>query len=229
MYAAWRDKGLIILDTSRPDQPTKIGEINWADGRPGMFSLPGQTHMACIVVPKHGGRPDTVIVGDELTSGALCPWGVMHVIDVRDEQHPKEISEFKLPINLGGNCGVERPAGVRFGIHEVERMIRGDIAWGAWEESGFGGVSISDIHRPKQVAYYVPPVRSDSQTRSGHADDVFVTDDGIVFGSSSDTGAGGLWAMKYRPGFKGTVAWNADNSDVIVSRDHRCGKDDHDD
>jgi hypothetical protein len=47
---------------------------------------------------------------------------------------------------------------------------------------------------------------------------VFVMEDGIIFGSSSDAGAGGLWAMRHTPGFRGVVRWNADESGVIVSQ-----------
>lgn len=219
-YLAWRDKGLIILDISNIRRPSVRGEINWSDGRPGMFSLPGQTHSVGIVIPEHGGRPDTVIVPDELTRAVHCPWGFMHIIDVRDDTRPREISGYKNPLNMEGNCPPDRP-GVRFGTHDVERMIRGSIVWSAWEEAGFWGIDISDIHRPKSVAYYVPPVRSDSPTFSGHADDVFVHANGVIFGSSSDEGGGGLWAMAHKPGFKGTVVWNADNSGVIVSPDSR--------
>ncbi len=116
------------------------------------------------------------------------------------------------------------------GIHDVERMIRGKIVWSAWEEGGFWGVDFSDIHYPRHVAYYDPPVRPGETPPavSGHADDVFVMDDGLIFGSSSDARAGGLWAMRYRPGFRGKVAWNADTSNVIVTRD-RSGRDDRDD
>jgi hypothetical protein len=42
------------------------------------------------------------------------------------------------------------------------------------------------------------------------------TADGIIFGNGSDAGAGGLWAMRYAPGFKGTVSWNAQENGVIV-------------
>jgi hypothetical protein len=106
------------------------------------------------------------------------------------------------------------------GVHDVERFIKGDIVWSAWEEGGFWGIDISDEHYPKWVAYYLPPVRSDSpaNSRSGHADDVFVMDDGTIFGSSSDQGAGGLWALRFARGLRGTVAWNAGETDVIVTR-----------
>lgn len=226
-YVAWRDKGLIILDISDIDHLRKVGEINWADGLPrnniAFPSLPGQTHSFGIVVPKHRGRVETVVATDEL---GQCPFGFLHFIDVRNEARPTEISQFRLPLNMHGNCPADRPGG-RMGIHDVERVIRGKVVWSAWEEGGFWGVDFSDIHYPKQVAYYVPPVRSDSTRLSGHADDVFVMGDGTIFGSSSDTGAGGLWAMRYEKGHKGTVAWNTDESNVIVTRDHR-GRD-HDD
>jgi len=46
-------------------------------------------------------------------------------------------------------------------------------------------------------------------------------DDGVVFGSSSDEGAGGLWALRPAPGFSGIVHWNADESDVIITAGRR--------
>jgi hypothetical protein len=216
VYAAWRDKGLIILDTSDIGNLKKIGEINWADGRPGFPSLPGQTHSMGIVVPKQGGPVETIVATDEL---GQCPFGFMHFIDVRDEAHPKEISQFRVPLNFHGNCPADR-SGRRMGIHDVERMIRGNVVWSAWEEGGFWGVDFSDIHYPRHTAYYDPPVRSDSpsNSRSGHADDVFVMEDGIIFGSSSDAGAGGLWAFRQTLGVKASVAWNADESNVVVTK-----------
>ena len=152
-------------------------------------------------------------------SSASVLSAIPHILDVRDESRPREVSEFKLPLNLHGNCPPDRP-GRRMGVHDVERLIKGNIVWSAWEEGGFWGFDISDLHHPKWVAYFVPPVRSDSPdtSRSGHADDVFVMDDGIIFGSSSDRGAGGLWAMRQAPRLEGTVDWNAAETDVIVTR-----------
>jgi hypothetical protein len=217
-YAAWRDKGLIILDITNLSSPERLGEVNWADQQPRggvqVPPLPGQTHSWGIVVPKEGERVETVVSGDEL---GQCPFGYLHFIDVRNESRPREISGFRTPLNMHANCPKDRP-GNRMGTHDVERYIRGKIVHSAWEEGGFWGVDFSDIHYPRHAAYYVPPVRSDSTRGSGHADDVFVMEDGIIFGSSSDAGAGGLWAMRHTPGFRGVVRWNADESGVIVSQ-----------
>lgn len=217
-YVAWRDKGVIILDISNIANPTRIGEINWSDERAGFPPLPGQTHSVGIVVPNDPRRrPETIIVPDEL---GQCPYGFMHLIDIRNERRPIEISGFRLPLNMHGNCPADRP-GRRFGAHDLERMIHGNIVWSAWEEGGFWGFDISDLHYPREAAYFIPPVRSDSPStsRSGHADDVFVARNGIIFGSSSDPGAGGLWAMRHVPGLKGRVVWNTEENGVIFLRD----------
>jgi hypothetical protein len=214
VYCAWRDKGLIILDISDITKPKMVGQVNWADGRPNFPSLPGQTHGFGLVIPSDGGPVQTVIGEDEL---GQCPFGYMHLIDVSDETLPRAISEFKLPLNYHENCPPDR-AGNRMGTHDMERFIRNNRVWAAWEEGGFWATDISDIHNPKAAAWFVPPVRSDSVRRSGHADDVFEMDDGTIFGSHSDAQAGGLTAMRYRRGFFGKVTWNAEENAFVVTR-----------
>jgi hypothetical protein len=252
-YVAWRDKGVQILDISDMSKPTRVGEINWGDvsrpvaippdpmmGFPGkpaepFHPIPSQVHSIGIVVPKKGRRVETVICGDEV---GRCPGGYMHVIDVRKESRPQEISSFMTPYSRGGNCllgptGYDRNVS-RIAMHDIDRMIRGKIAWASWEEGGFWGVDISDIHRPKAAAYYVPPARSDAgRAGSSHGDDMttgsFGSDSGLVFGSGSDSGAGGIWAFRYNPGYSAKVRWNADESNVIVTENKGKGKKDDDD
>ena len=229
-YVAVRDKGLVILDISDIFDPQRVGEVNWADQQlrqpfegvanpPSttpipMPPLPGQTHSWGLVDPKVGQRVETIVGGDEL---GQCPFGYLHFIDVRNESRPREISGFRTPLNMHANCGKDR-LGNRMGTHDVERFIRGDVVHSAWEEGGFWGVDFSDIHYPRAVAWFVPPARSQSTRGTGHADDVFVMEDGVIFGSSSDQGAGGLWALRSNPGFRGVVSWNGDESDVIVKQ-----------
>jgi hypothetical protein len=234
-YVAWRDKGVIILDISNPANPIFKGEINWGDvSRPlaigdkpaeRFHPIPSQVHSIGVVVPKRGRRVETVIAGDEV---GFCPGGYMHIIDVRNEARPQEISDFQTPFNRGGNCPYDRNVS-RSAMHDVDRMIRGKIAWAAWEEGGFWGVDISDIHYPRTAAYYVPPARSDAgRAGSSHGDDMttgsFGSDSGLVFGSGSDAGAGGLWAFRYNPGYSATVRWNSDETNVIVKETSGKGK-----
>ena len=70
------------------------------------------------------------------------------------------------------------------------------------------------------AGHFVPPAFRRVNSEAGHADDVFVHDNGLVFASSSDPG-GGLWIMRYTPGVKGTVSWTPDNTNVTVKYDKR--------
>jgi len=205
-YLAYRDEGVIILDISDIRKPSKVGQIKWSPPEEG------NTHSVGIVIPPHGGRPDIIIVADEIVRPEQCPFGYMHVIDVRNESNPVQISTFRLPLNRF--CPPDRP-GRRFGIHDIERMIKGNIVFSAWENSGFWAVDISDPHRPKSVGHFVPPAFRRVNSDAGHADDVFIHDNGLVFASSSDPG-GGLWILRHTPGVKGTVSWTPDNKNVTV-------------
>jgi hypothetical protein len=239
-YVAWRDKGIQILDISDIRNPKRVGEINWGDvsrplavgGKPAepFHPIPSQVHSIGVVVPKKGRRVETVIAGDEV---GRCPGGYMHIVDVRNEKRPQEISDFQTPFNRGGNCPYDRNVS-RSAMHDVDRMIRGKIAWAAWEEGGFWGVDISDIHYPRAAAWYVPPARSDAgRAGSSHGDDMTTgttgSDSGLVFGSGSDAGAGGIWAFRHNPGYSATVRWNSDESNVIVTQTSGKGKKDDDD
>lgn len=210
-YLAYRDQGVIILDISDLKKPTKISQIKWSPPEEG------NTHSIGIVVPPHGGRPDIILATDEITSAKLCPFGYLHVIDLRHEPNPVQIATHRLPLNRF--CPPDRP-GRRFGIHDIERMVKGNIVFSAWENAGFWAIDISDPYKPKSVGHFVPPVFRRANADSGHADDVFVHDNGLVFASSSDPG-GGFWIMRYTPGVKGTVAWTEDNKNVTVKYDKR--------
>jgi hypothetical protein len=205
-YLAYRDQGVIILDISDLKKPTKISQIKWSPPEEG------NTHSIGVVIPAHGGRPDIILATDEITSAKQCPFGYLHVLDVRHEPNPVQIGTFRLPLNRF--CPPDRP-GRRFGIHDIERMIKGNIVFSAWENSGFWAIDISDPYHPKAVGHFVPPVFRRAKSDSGHADDVYVHDNGLVFFSSSDPG-GGFWIMRYTPGVKGTVEWTPDDKNVTV-------------
>ena len=84
-YLAYRDQGIIIwisvtsqADYDQPDQMVPPEE--------------GNMHSVGIVIPPHGGKPDIIIAGDELVRPENCPFGYMHVINVRNEKNPVQIS-----------------------------------------------------------------------------------------------------------------------------------------
>lgn len=214
-YIGYRDLGVVILDISDLTRPRMVSQFGWTAAP---LKPVGNTHSVSIVVPKEGGRVRTIVATDETLGSGQCPYGWMHIIDISDEARPRLISEFKLPLNEVANCTTPDRPGVRFSVHDADRLIRGDIVHSAWEEAGFWAIDISDPARPKSVGHFVPPVRSDSPNRSSHADDVFVLDNGLIFGSSSDSGAGGLWIMRHTPGIKAVkVTWNASEDGVLIN------------
>jgi hypothetical protein len=79
---------------------------------------------------------------------------------------------------LHGNCPKDR-LGNRMGTHDMVTYITNNHVWCAWEEGGFWVTDISDIHHLKAVAWFLPPVRSDSARMTSHADDVFEMPDGL--------------------------------------------------
>ena len=203
-YLAYRDQGVIILDVSDPTKPKMISQIKWSPPEQG------NTHSIGVVIPPHGGRPDLIVATDEIFH---CPYGYMHIIDVRYEKNPVQISTFRLPVNR--HCP-PNPA-LAIGVHDVERMIRGNIVFSAWENSGFWAVDISDPHRPKSVGYFVPPPFVRANSKEGHADDVFVHPNGLIYATSSEDG-GGLWILRYSPGVKGTVSWTKDFRGAVFKK-----------
>lgn len=205
-YLAYRDQGIITLDISDIRKPTKVSQIKWSPPEEG------NTHSIGIVVPSHGSRPDLILATDELVTPADCPFGYLHIIDMRHEANPVQIAGFRLPLNRF--CPPDRP-GRRFGIHDIERMVKGNIVFSAWENAGFWAIDISDPYAPNAVGHFVPPVFTRAKSDSGHSDDVFVHENGLVFASSSDPG-GGFWIMRYTPGVRGTVSWTADQKNVNV-------------
>lgn len=212
-YLAYRDEGVIILDISDIRKPVRLGQIKWSPPEEG------NTHSIGVVIPPHGGRPDVIVATDEIVRPEQCPFGYLHVIDVRYEKNPVQIGTFRLPLNRF--CPPDRP-GRRFGIHDVERMIRGNIVFSAWENSGFWAIDISDPYRPRSAGYFVPPPFLRAKSDAGHADDVFVHENGLIFASSSDPG-GGFWILRYTPGVKGTVSWGPDLRTIVVNYEKRPG------
>jgi hypothetical protein len=204
-YLAYRDQGVVVLDVSDPRKPLQIGQVKWSPPEEG------NTHSIGVVVPSRGGRPDLLVAADELN--AACPWGYMHVLDIRSESNPVQVGTFRLPLNRF--CPPDRP-GSPFGIHDVERSIRGNLVFSAWESSGFWAVDISDPYRPTSAGHFIPPPFVRAGADFSTADDVFVHENGLVFATSNKPG-GGLWILRHTPGVKGTVSWTPDLKNVVFT------------
>jgi hypothetical protein len=207
-YLSYRDQGVIILDITDIKNPKFISQIKWTP------PVEANTHSVGMVMPKDGEEyPPLLVVEDEINR--ICPWGYLHIIDVRDEKHPNKISTFRLPMNK--YCPPDRP-GRDFGVHDVDRFIRGNIVFSAWQQSGFWAIDISDPYAPKAAGHFVPPPFTRGGLDWSTADDVYVHDNGLIYFTSNEPG-GGLWIAKYTPGVKGKVKWNEDQKSVTQTNE----------
>ena len=80
-YLSYRDQGVIILDITDIKKPTFISQIKWTP------PVEANTHSVGMVMPKDGKEyPELLVVEDEINR--ICPWGYLHILDIRDENTP---------------------------------------------------------------------------------------------------------------------------------------------
>jgi len=110
------------------------------------------------------GRP-YVFVTDEvygtfagLAGAEGCPWGWTRVLDVRDEQRPVVVAQYKLaPYNDAGYCPAvprDRESFASYSAHNP--TLTPHLAFVSWHSGGLQAIDLSDPRRPRQAARYLP-------------------------------------------------------------------------
>lgn len=139
-YVSYWDDGLVILDVGNglrggsPERPQFVSQIAYPEGN---------THTAFRY-------EDYVFVGDEIfppdwsPQAPIDPRGFIHVIDVRDIEHPREVARYEVP---------------EAGSHNV--WVEDDILYVAYYQGGLRAVDISgelrgDLYRQgREYGYYL--------------------------------------------------------------------------
>ena len=143
--------GLQIVDVSdlqhrRPDPQLRvIGEVTG-----------GRAHTELPV--RIGGR--SYVIGAE---EGYCPAGNARIVDVQDQSQPIEVSSIDLEINTLPQCArqLNRNGDVLLYMSHYLNVDDPDDAkllFVSWYSSGLRVFDISDPLRPREVAYYNPPV-----------------------------------------------------------------------
>jgi hypothetical protein len=180
-YCGWWDAGLVILDVSRVEKPTLVSHLDFGS------ETSTATHTA-LPVP---GRDIVVVTDEQLATDCKGMQTRVRVVDIADERQPRVISEFPAP--EGDFCS----RGGRFGPHNLHEMRPGTLQdsntiYVTWFNAGLRVFDISDAHKPREIAYYVPeapPGRSSIQFN-----DVLVGANGLVY--ATDRFTGGLYIME---------------------------------
>jgi len=109
------------------------------------------------------GRPYVVttdeVYGTFTDPSAGCPWGWEHVIDVRDEAHPKIVAEYKIAQDMQPFCGgagddARTDQYTSYSSHNP--TVLPDLAIATWHSGGLQVTDISDPAHPAQAGSYSP-------------------------------------------------------------------------
>lgn len=174
--------GLVIVDTSdiqsRLPNPQirTISTLFWNDGATAQVPLPVTIHghASLIFTDEHGsgGSAKNSNAGRQLAcSLGLPPNGFPRVIDISDEKHPRTISKIMLEIDDPANCPTilnDPPSVISFSSHycNVNSRDNPKILACTFREAGLRVFDISDVYRPREIAYYKPRARG-TEVRPG--------------------------------------------------------------
>jgi len=176
LYLSYWNDGLVILDISgshsgTPTEPTFVSSIAYSQGN---------THTAW----REG---KYVFVGDEIFGCPECingPRGYIHVMDVSDIEHPKEVAKFEVP---------------EAGTHNI--WVEDGILYIAYYQGGLRIVDVSgelrgDLYRQGRQIGWIPTAAGDGQALVPNSPMAWGPQPykGHIFVSDMNSG---LWAVKH--------------------------------
>jgi hypothetical protein len=143
--------------TKKPDVPI----ISPIDERPFWDNPMGHS---AVKVP---GRPYVVMtdeiygdyddVNDAPLNESGCPWGWMHIVDIRNELHPTLLSEFKTPQNEPAFCAGLSEADRNYTSYSTHNLtVLPHVVIAAWHSNGLRAVDIADPATPAAAGTFIP-------------------------------------------------------------------------
>ena len=167
-YIADPDGQLLVLDTTqiqqrRPDpQARELARLTWKRASIPQNAIPFT----------RDGKPYLLEV-DEYTGGTTGGGdrdsvGAARIIDVSDETRPRSIAQLRLEVNepeahraASGDPGAQSPVqGYAAHYCDVSTPVEPTVVACSFIVSGLRVFDISDLERPKEIAYHVAPTRS---------------------------------------------------------------------
>ncbi len=172
-YLAYLGGGFLVLDTSEI-------AANRTDPRVRLLTAPknspvwrNQTVHSAVKVP---GRPYVLttdeIYGDLLDDFAFedhgCPWGKVHMIDIRDEAHPKTVGQHSVAQNRRAYCksaAGQDPANTYFTSYSAHNpTVLPRLAFVTWHSGGLQAFSLADPTVPRRTGVFSPRPLADVDT-----------------------------------------------------------------
>jgi hypothetical protein len=185
-YGAWWDAGVVILDIADKANPQLVNHVPFDDLRKPP-TVSGATH-SVLPLPD---RDLLVVVEEEVTNNVSGYKKFVRILDISDEQRPRQISVLPAPE------GDFHKRGGRFGPHNIHEMRPGTLQnsnelYVTYFNAGVRVYDISDPYVPKEVAYHVPP--SPNGDKPIQMNDIIVAEDGLIY--ATDRFSGGLYIFE---------------------------------
>ena len=162
---------------------------------------------------------DYMLITDEVYGATLkwngdhgCPWGWVHMIDIKDAVKPKLVAEYKLPENDASQCPAQDVAHPMASYAAHNPTLTPNIAFITWHSGGLQVVDISDPRKPTQITEFVAdpviPILQEDPILSAGGDKVVawsypIIKDGLIYFVDVRNG---LYVMRYKGPFEAEVS-----------------------
>ncbi|TME78410.1 MAG: hypothetical protein E6I48_00415 [Chloroflexi bacterium] len=181
-YGGYFDKGVVVYAVRDRGSLELISSLAWPEGGHS------HTHTALPL----GERKLLVVTDEAIEPNCEGAPKNVHVVDVSDERHPREISRF--PVPDGDYCA----RGLRFGPHNLHENRPGTfqsdrIVYVTYFNAGLRVYDTSDPLQVREIACYVPEAPPGQPAIQFN--DVLVTSDRLVF--VTDRVRGGLYILQH--------------------------------
>jgi hypothetical protein len=97
----------------------------------------------------------------------------MWLVDITDETHPVPVSTFQVE-----GLGIE-VVPMHTGCHQPAERVTGTVIPVAWLTKGVRLIDIANVHAPKEIGYFVPPIPEGE--KRVQINDVCWDDRGLIF------------------------------------------------
>ena len=180
-YGGYFDKGVVVYAVAADGSLELLSSLSWPEGGHS------HTHTALPL----GDRKLLVVTDEAIEPNCEGAPKNVHLVDVADERHPREVSRF--PVPQGDYCA----RGLRFGPHNVHENRPGTfqsdrIVFVTYFNAGLRVYDTSDATRVVEIASYVPDAPLGQPAIQFN--DVLIDSDGTVF--VTDRVRGGLYILK---------------------------------
>jgi hypothetical protein len=180
-YGGYFDKGVVVYGVAADGSLSLLSSLAWPEGGHS------HTHTALPL----GARRLLAVTDEAIEPNCEGSPKNVHLVDVSDERHPREVSRFPVPI--GDYC----TRGLRFGPHNLHENRPGtfqsdNIVFVTYFNAGLRVYDTSDPAAPREVASFVP--KAPAGQPAIQFNDVLVDRDENIF--VTDRVRGGLYILK---------------------------------